>query len=160
MAAVSLPIAQTLCTEKPPSVSRRAMLCICPFTEKSSGVAPRMLTAFFFFSCAGRTKRSAYSRSACPAPETYEPMPLEGTKKDGTPDRLSISRAMAARSQPVIIGIGVPARAMKRGESSFAARTVSSISFSSSPSTASSSESPEMKTSASMSYQRGSSWVL
>ena len=83
-----------------------------------------------------------------------------GTKKDGTPDRLSISRAMAARSQPVIIGIGVPARAMKRGESSFAARTVSSISFSSSPSTASSSESPEMKTRESMSYQRGSSWVL
>ena len=66
MAAVSLPIAQTLCTEKPPSVSRRAMLCICPFTEKSSGVAPGDVDGVFSFFHAPEG-RSALRTAAAPA---------------------------------------------------------------------------------------------
>ena len=45
-----LPIANTLWSVKPASSSLRAMLCTQPFTEKSSGVAPKILTAFFRFS--------------------------------------------------------------------------------------------------------------
>ena len=64
------------------------------------------------------------------------------------------------KSTPVIMGMGVPATATKAGCSSFAVRAQSPISFSSSPRIASVSVRAEMKTRESVSYQRGSSWVL
>ena len=76
------------------------------------------------------------------------------------PVRSSMTRAIPLKSVPIIIGIGVPASAMKRGRSSSAARQTSPINFSSSPISASTSASAEMNTNEGMSYQRGSSCVL
>ena len=78
----------------------------------------------------------------------------------GMPVRCSMREARAAKSVPMTMGMGVPARAMKAGWSSRAASATSPMNFSSSPITASSSERPERNTRLSVSYHRGSSWVL
>ena len=54
-----------------------------------------------------------------------------GMPKLGMPISCSMMRARAGRSVPIIIGIGVPARAMKRGCRLAAASSTSWISFSS-----------------------------
>ena len=66
-------------------------------------------------------------------------------------------RAIPSKSVPVIKGIGVRTRAMKRGFNSLAARTMSLMNLSSFPIIASICESPEINTRLSISYQRGSS---
>ena len=87
-------------------------------------------------------------------------MPVVAKPMVGMPVRSSMTFATASKSKPVMAGMGVPARAMNLGESSPAAVTMSEISFSSSPRMASISLRAEMKTMLSMSYQRGSSWVV
>ena len=131
-----------------------------PLREKSSGVAPRMLTAFFRFVALRSVMRSAIAARASDAPHRYERMPLVPKAKQGIPLRASTSAAIARRSQPVIIGIGVPAMAANLGWSRPIVSTISPITFSSSPMIASISVSAEMKIRLREPYQRGSSWVL
>ena len=116
--------------------------------ESGGGVSP------------GSQKRRATAARDIPAPTLYEFIPLVAKPKVGMPVRSSMTRAIPLKSVPIIIGIGVPASAMKRGRSSSAARQTSPINFSSSPISASTSASAEMNTSEGMSYQRGSSCVL
>ena len=95
-------------------------------------------------SAGSSTKRSAMPASAIDAPWMYVFIPVVGKPKLGMPVLFSITEATASKSKPVIVGIGVPAIAMKAGFSTSAASTISLMSFSSSPIIASISLMPEI----------------
>ena len=69
------PMAQFEMRVKPCSIAQASIVSAVPFTEKSSGVTPRMLTdsgirAGGAAGSSGSTKRSANRRKAFPAPAT------------------------------------------------------------------------------------------
>ena len=87
-------------------------------------------------------------------------MPVVANPNVGIPVLSSITLDAASASNPVMAGMVVPTMAINLGCNSSAALTTSSINLLSSPIIASISVNADIYTMLSMSYQRGSSWVV
>ena len=76
--------------------------------------SPLLSLSFLFRNLLARASNALY------APDTYECIPVVSNPKVGIFVSYSIIFAIALKSVPIIVGIGVPAMAIKFGLSSFA----------------------------------------